>query len=1019
MLRNATFRATVLSMLFVFCCGMHAAAQNVIVKGTVVDSADNQPIIGSIIKVSDSAANGAATDLEGKFTLSVHPGQVITVTYLGYESKSYTIGSDQTLRVQLVSEPVKVDEVMVIGYGTIKKSHATGAVSKVTNDNLDQMPVSRVDDALIGKLAGVSISKTDAQAGAEPEIQVRGATSITAGTAPLIVIDGYPVATDLSAIDMSDVESIDVLKDAASAAIYGSRGGNGVILITTKSGKANRSRISVNFSSGVKKVYRKLPMTTLTDWTNYVLANNDGVLSQEIKDAQKYDANSDIQDAIFRTSNYTNGSVNASGGTSALRYYISGNFLKDDGVMKGNDYRRYGGKVGLDAQINPKLKIGASITPSYTEYYNVAIDAQAAVRNSPSWMPLYHTEETAAATGKAVGSYASQRDFDPSRNPSYLGDVSLSASTSTSTLAMIDGITDKTGTLRTIANAYLQYNFTPHLYFKSTAGFTSSSKERDYFQKSWAKADPVLDGEDYARSTSYASMAQTNTMDLLNEDFMDYSRQFGKHNINAVVGFSIQKTNYNYVSGSANNFATDEIPTLNAGTMQSLSTSREVHTLVSQFSRLLYSYDDRYLFSFSGRFDGSSRFGTNNHWGFFPAASAGWNISREAFFPRNNTVSDLKLRASYGATGNENIGNYSSYATVTPSNAIVGNDNITPGFALSSYSNADLGWERTYSYNIGMDFSMFKGRMSASLEYYKSFTDDLLLNLPIASATGYTGYLVNKGKVENQGYEAEVNYKIIAKKKFSWTISGNIYTNKNKLIDFGGAQTQITEGDPKRASYFISQVGQPLTQFYGYVVDSTVSMKGTNYWPEGVTALHVFVKDLNGDGKIDDNDRTVLGSPYPKFNWGLTTNFTLYNFDISVTLQGSQGAKVFNIDPYYYETQYGNTGATAYQNYPVEMQSKVRLKTESNMNIQDASFWAVRNLNIGYTFPPKKMKKAGFKTLRVYVSSANLYYHYTADYTSLNPESNNAFSNDPLRKGYQRGAVPIARTITFGLNTSF
>ncbi|KAK6029931.1 TonB-dependent receptor plug domain protein [Ostertagia ostertagi] len=679
-------------LLIIAGCSFTAAAQQYTVTGKVIAATDQLPVPGTVVRVADSSRNATATDPSGKFRILVHKGQKIIVSYLGYEEQSFVINDNQELNITLVSKVNKVDEVVVIGYGAVKKSHLTGAVSKVTNDNLDQIPVSRVDDALMGKLAGVSVQKTDAQAGAEPTIQIRGATSITAGTSPLIVIDGYPVPTDLSAIDMSDVESIEVLKDAASAAMYGSRGGNGVLLVTTKSGRANRQRIGINLASGMKQVYRKLPRTSLGDWKNYVAAQNNGEIPAQISLAEQYDANSDIQDAIFRTSNYTNAGVNANGGNSTVRYYVGGTFMRDDGVMKGNDYRRYGGKVGLDANLNKKLKA----------------DAQEAVRNAPSWLPLYHTEQTAAATGKPVGSYASQRDFDPNRNPAFQG-ISLSASTSNSTLAMIDGISDKRTNIRNILNSYIQYNFNPYLYFKATAGYTGSHNERNYFQKSWARADAILDGEAYARTTSSAIFSQTKLTDLLNEDMLFYKRSFGKHDVDAIVGFSIQKTSW---------------------------------------------------------------------------------------------------------------------------------DNIT-------------------------------------------------------------------------------------------------------------------------------------------------------------------------------------GNPYPKVNWGFTTNIGYKNFDLSITLQGSHGAKIFNIDPYYYETQYGTTGATAYQNYPLEMQQSVRLKTETNLEIQDASFVALRNVNLGYSFSGKAAKKIGMTGLRCYLSAANLLYLFADNYTSLNPEANNTYTNDPLRKGYQRGAIPIARTITFGINTNF
>lgn len=893
-------------------------------------------------------------------------------------------------------------------------------MGQLKNDNLNEIPVGRADLALLGKLAGVSVMVTDAQAGAAPVIQVRGATSVTAGTNPLIVVDGYPVPTDLSAIDMNDVESIEVLKDAASAAIYGSRGGNGVLLITTKSGKAGRSRVNLNANTGIKAPYRKVSMYNLDDWKLQVLLDNNGVLPTEVTQAERFNANTSAQDIIFHHSHFNNIQASVSGGNALVKYYLSGNALIDDGIMYGNNSKRFSLKGNFEAKPGPRLTVGLSVTPSYTVTHNIPVTVQEAVRTLPNWMPVYHTALTSQYTGKPIGSLANTKDFDPGRNPNYTGGVSLSSATTNNGLAQLLGTDDRRTQLRNIVNTTLKYEFNKWLSFKTSDGFYTSNDTREFFQQSWAQADPILDGAAYAHSTSKAILSTTKTLDLLTENTFNFKKSFHKHDVDAVAGFTAQYTAVDYFSGQAGNFATDDIPTLNAGTMQALTSTKEEEMLLSYLFRVNYAYDNRYLLSLGARSDGSSRFGPDNRYAFFPSASIGWRLSNEKFFPASSIFTDVKLRASYGATGNKNIGNYRYYANVGPDYAVLGND-ATPGFQLTSFPNSDLTWERTYSGNAGIELGLFNNRINLSVDYYNTKTDRLLLDLPIASASGFTSFSTNKGKVSNEGIELEFSTRVITLTRFRWSLSGNLYTNKNKLLDFGGSYQQINQGDPKRANYFLTRVGSPLVQFYGYLVDSTVPVKNTNYWPIGVTSLHVFPKDVTGDKQITDDDRVVLGNPYASYNWGLTSNFTYKSVDLSLTFQGSQGAKVFNVDPYYFETQFGTTGSTAYeyQGYTDAQIAGKRLKTESMSNIQDASFIALRNLNLGYSFPAKLVKKWKFNKMRLYASGANIWYHFARNYTSLNPEADNGFPNDPLRKGYQRGAAPIARVITFGLNVDF
>ncbi|SDY61082.1 SusC/RagA family TonB-linked outer membrane protein [Hymenobacter psychrophilus] len=967
---------------------------------------------------------GTSTDGDGAFRLeNVSPTAVLVFSSIGSKPQEMPVNGRTQLSVALQDDSQALDEVVVVGYGTQRKSHLTGAVAKVTNENLQQIPVARPDQALIGKLAGVQISTSNAQAGSAPTIQVRGAASVTAGTSPLIVVDGYPVPTDLSAIDMNDVESIEVLKDAASAAIYGSRGANGVILVTTKSGKSGKTKVTFNTYFGGKETVKRLPLYNLDDWASYVRGQNNDVLSPEIQQAQRINAGTDAQDAVFRRGYMQSYQANVQGGGEAARFFISGSYLKDQGVVINNDYTKYNVRANVDFKLSERFEAGVSLNPSYTKQNELAVSLHDAIRSIPAWMPIYTTEATAALTGKPVGSYQHQRDFDPARNPFYkaTGLTGISTSGDNNGIAQIEGQPQSNTELRTITNAYVKVKILPGLTLRSSLGFFTRSYERDYFQASFAKTDAFTQGDAMARAATRAIVNTRQVLDVLNENIFNYQREIGQHTFDAVAGYTVQGTEYSNTDGTAVNFATDNIRTLNAGTVSAVSSSKEQNRLQSALFRVNYAFRDTYLLSLGSRWDGSSRFGADNRWGFFPSASLGVRISEMPFLKGNETLSELKLRASFGATGNNNIGNYSSRALVSPAGAILGSsEGVVPGFNVSSYGNRDLGWERTFSLNTGIDIGVFQNRVRLAVDAYQSTTDRLLLNVPLSSVTGFDSYLANQGKIQNRGIEFELTTRIMEAGKLKWDLSAVGTRVRNELVNLGGTERLVSTGDPKRNNFFLAQVGQPLVQYYGYKFDREVPITGSNYWPIGVASERVFVKDLNGDGKIDSNDRTVLGSPYPKFTWGLTNTLRYGPVDLSFVLQGSHGAKIFNIDPHYYEGQFTATGSSAYLALPAAEQAFTRIKSETDYEVQDASYVALRNLNIGYAVPVSFSKKAGMSSLRVYMTAANLFYSMAKDYTSLNPEGVSAdFSADPLRQGWQKGAYPIARTVAFGINAEF
>jgi len=1008
---KAIFRLSILS-LFTLISGWTQAQS--LITGTIKDE-KGQSLPGVSIAIKASS-KGTSSTANGEFKIPAQPDDVLVFKFIGFETREIAVGSQKTLNVVLKETSNVMDEVVVIGYGTQKKTSVTGSVSKLNNDNLNQIPVARADQALAGKLAGVQVQTTDAQAGAAPVIKVRGAASITAGTNPLYVIDGYPVPTDLSAIDMNNVESIEVLKDAASAAIYGSRGANGVILVTTKSGKNGAAKFGFNNSTGFKNVYRRLEFPTLSEWATHVKSVNNGTLSPEIIAAQKFDVETDPQDIIFQTGSFQNTQLNISGGSNTVKYYASGEGLYEKGVIRTNDYKRYGGQANIDITPNKKWKVGVSLTPSYTVQNTPNFKVHDLLRAFATWLPLYATDTISKYTGIPVGYIVHQRNFDPATNKAYTG-VNLSATANNNGYANLEGIDNTTYTAKILTSANVKYNFTDALSLRISGSAFYNSARNEFFQQSWAARDPLIQGAASARASTRGTLGTTEIMDLLNENLLSYNKTFSKHDVNAIAGFTMQSTNVRNNSSAATNFATDEIPTLNAGTLSAVSSTQERNNLASLLFRVNYAYDNKYLFSVASRWDGSSRFGAGNRWGYFPSASAGWRVSAEEFWPASAVVSDMKIRASYGATGNNNIGNYKAFANVSPVGAVL-SDATSLGFNSTFYDNPDLGWERNFSFNGGVDLSFLRNRFTLTVDAYKSTTKELLLYVPIPTITGNNGVWANRGEVQNQGIEFELGSRILDAKGLKWNLSVNGSSNKNTLKDIGNSTSLINVGDPKRINYFLAQVGSPLVQFYGYEVDQDIPVSG-NFWPTNVHSDRIIAKDVNNDGVVNESDRVILGQPTPKFIWGLTNNFKVKSFDIGFVLQGSHGASVFNADPNYYETQFSATGTSAYLSLPANLQARARYKTESAYSIEDASFIALRNLNVGYTLPAKFLKSIKSSNVRLYVSAANLWYKFANGYSSYNPEGVNEYTDDPLKNGYQRGSAPITRNITFGLNANF
>ena len=1023
---------TKLILVFMLFCGITIYAQeSYMLKGTVVSAVENTPIPGVNVIVSNSS-NGTSTDFDGNYQIQVKSGDVLQFSYIGFVSQTVIIDNQQSINVSLEEDKSQLDEVVVIGYGTQKKSHLTGSISKVVNEDLDQIAVSRVDDALIGQISGVNIQATNAEAGGAPTITIRGFGSITGDSGPAVVVDGIVVDSDfLGNLDMNDVESFEVLKDAASAAIYGSEGSNGVIMITTKSGKDGKTKFNYDTFTGYKEAfgsdaYKK----SVAGWAAKELAGT-GELSETTQYAQKLvevtGIDRDWQDVFFDGGFLTSHSLSARGGNKSTKFSTALRYLHDEGVVITDDYKLYSLKLKLDTQLTDKLKFGISATPSYSKRRALPTSIHNPIRQSP-WLPIYHTSETLqfinrdAYPNVGIGDYFYENhlveldlDGDGSDSrPRTSGDSNPYAQ-----YVEREHYEFKT---KLLSSAYLKYEIMDGLSAKSSLGVTVEQRKR-------TRWDGVKHHASGTSRAAYELQNRYNTR-IISDNTLLYEKQIGDHEISALAGLTVQKREWETSQFKGTGYSNDLLKNLNGAT---LIVNEGEHNIVKNkigyFGRLTYAYADKYLFNFSFRRDGSSVFGSDTKWGNFPAASLGWNVAKEDFLSESEVLNSLKLRVSYGFTGNERFSTGNDVVNAWPYLALLGNTNaiidgvITTGNSPLNIANLLLQWEASEEFNPGVDFGFLNNRITGSLDYYKRTSDKLLLDNPVSYVTGFSNGLVNLGKVENSGWELELRTKNISSEDFSWSTTLIASTNKNELLDFADSNGQLTVDGFGRASQWINSVGNPISSFYGYVVDKELA---NEYWdspwiPINGQSEDVIVKDLNGDGIISDADKTILGNPYPEIVWSLSNEFKYKNFDFSFMIQGSQGAEVKNIGDQYFFTHW--TGSTSDEQAVVDAgiisdASFLKPRIHTNDVVQSAGYFSLRNVNIGYTLPEDITTKLGMSSLRLYATGQNLLYITSDEYKGFNPEYIDN-TNTPTSYGSQRAGTPLFRTISIGMNVNF
>ena len=982
------------------------AVQNVqqagVVKGQVTDK-NGDAVIGATVKVKD-AQTGTVTDFNGNFSLSVQKAGSIVVSYIGYLTKEVAFTPGQSLNITIEEDATALDEVVVVGYGVQKKSDVTGSVTSINKDRLSKLPVTNVLQAVQGAAAGVTISQGSSIPGDAPSALVRGRNSINAGTGPYIVVDGIPISKSggsLNDINPGDIESMEILKDASATAIYGTNGANGVILITTKHGKDGKPNISYNGYLGIEDFAKKLDFCNGAEITqrykDYVAQNagetmyNDYVKNANEAANQAAGIETDwLYDMISQTGIIQDHNVTINGGAERVKYFISGDYMKQKGVLKGFNYQRYSLRMNIDADVTDYLKIG---TNSYIVSHN---------RDGGRVNFLM---------AEAMSPYGQVYDEDGSytQYPMYSETLFFNP------MQYIDQDHERRQWNINL-NGYADINFgniwkpLEGLHYKFNFGYSFVPKRENYYN-----------GEaQFNTSGGYGYIKNEETQSYTSENILSYAKDLGKNHFDVTLLYASSRKKYHRNEATGSKFINDELlwHNLGGGSTQTSGSYSDLYTTVSQMGRLNYSYDSRYLFTFTVRRDGSSVFGDDNKYGVFPSVALGWNITNEKFMEKVDWLNNLKLRLSYGKAGNEAIGVYETLAKMSNSAIAMDGATATALYPSSRMGNSGLGWETTKTFNIGIDFGILNNRINGNIDFYKSTTTDLLLQRNLPKISGYSNVYMNMGKTANTGLEITINSKNIVTKDFTWGTSLVWSWNKNEIKDlYGDEKDDIGNG------WFI---GEPISVIYDYEMegiwqeDEIAAGKHLNQDPQA-QAGDVKLKDINGDGKIDPNDDKVIqGQTTPKWTAGLTNTFSYKGFTLSIFIQTAQGHKRSNSLLRMAADEQGRRNSTTEVGYwtPENKSNEYRSlsKTSNRWGYtfpRDASYTRIKDVTLSYTFPTQITNLLHLSSLTAYVSGRNLYTF--TDWKGWDPEA------DITQRGWSgyENNYPMTKSFVFGLNVTF
>lgn len=1025
------------------------------ITGKVTSANDGLSLIGVNVLIKGTS-RGTVTDLDGNYSIEANEGDVLVFSYTGYTPQEVSIASQLVIDIALAEDIAQLDEIVVVGYGTRKKSHNTGAIAQVGGADVAAIQANRVDDALAGKLAGVLIQNQSGEPGADPKIQIRAASSLSGDSNPLIVVDGYPISGSLATVNPNDIESLEVLKDAASAAIYGSRGANGVILVTTKKGKSGKAKFSYNAYTSVSNKYVKdiEMLKTASEWAND-LQTSAYDLSEIDPDLLNYRLNAyssapdvvSMEDWLFQTGTSQSHDFSVTGGSEDVNVFASVGYLNTEGIVREQAFERYNGRLNVDAKLGERFKAGLSINGFYSHQEIVPHDMRDLLR-SYSIHPIYHTEASIAfvqqldSQAKALG----LAPFDDGYRGGGLitssiydlapGDIAhewhygrsqngIGGSGDSGPAAKFDNARQYQKTYFANVSSYLQFSIIEGLNIKTVLGADINDSQAYYYQGVLADA---------RERTNQSDLDQTDLKraSVLSETTLNFAKTFGSHDLSAVVGMEFQNfyirgtslTGTNVPVGQPLNYSYLEPADINTSLRDETVSRRSV------FGRINYAYDNRYLASVSVRRDGDSRFGANNRFEVFPAFSLGWNVHNEAFY-NSDFLTDIKLRFSRGTLGTTSfLGSYDALSLLQAQPTVFGTGFLIP----SNVANPDLTWQSNTETNFGVNLGFLGNRFTLGVDYYTSDIEDMLINQSVSEVLGTPSIVLNRGDVASSGLEFELGATVINKGGIRWDVSANLSTVNTEITSLGDLEAlpHVVYGGPSgRGPQFRNYVGGEIGEMWGY---ETIGQVETIHIADpsrniGFSSSEYYVVDQNGDGEIDpENDYVKLGSATPDFYWGLNSSLTYKNFDLSLQFQGSQGAEVYNIDPIYWESQFGGRLRSSFDAEGDGVADHNGLHYEQTRNahgalVQDASYIALRNLTLGYNFNPSSSGKLGFlSSARVYIAATNLLYLMADGYTSFNPEgveTTNTGYLGPTTYGYQEGASPIVRSFTLGVNVNF
>ena len=1031
-------------------------------KGRVIDK-NGDPLVGVNVMVKGTTT-GSITDVNGNYSIEgVSNNATLVFSYIGYTSVEMQAGNKTTINLTLQEDTQKLDEVVVVGYGSFKKRDLTGAVTQVKGDEIANLPLRSAADALQGKAAGVTITANSGSPGSLGDVRIRGVGTINNNN-PLYVVDGMP-QDNIGWLNARDIESIEVLKDASAQAIYGARAANGVILVTTKRGEKGenyRSNIEFDMNIGfqnVPKRYDMLDAEGFMEYKNRAYTAGGQTLLDDFSTAEKRQAILNFLDAngnrggtdwwseITRKTKDAleqNYNLAFTGGMNKLRYRSSFNYMKQLGVLKGSDYQRLSGRLNLDSDVTNWLTLSANVNVIYETRRNVQENDsyQAAVFVSAAADPITPVYRNNL---KDIPNFMTDRimnGYEPT-NPwsQYTG---VLYSNKQNPVAQVDrAAQNRWHGIATKSNISGDFKLFPFLTFKSRMAIDLTRDQSDSFTPKY-----YLDGDEYS---SYTTVGRSiyNTDYWVFDNYLTYTQKFDKHSVTAMAGTSAEKNRYESISaqkqGMVNNDPSQQI--IDAGTINpSAGGSISTTSLNSYFGRVFYSYDNRYMVTANIRWDGSSAFAKGNKWGCFPSVSAGWNFSEEKFMKGLDWLSQGKLRAAWGEIGNQNLSNSVGAYLNTYGN---GNNNLwftkyymfgnglTPSLfgSRTQVGNPDLKWETTRQMDFGLDMAFFKGSLKATFDYFNRKTDNMLVKVPMPNSLGLPNTpWMNAGSVRNQGFEVTLGYDGKINRDFAYHINGNISTYRNKVLSLGSGSNIPGKGvHLGYYTYTMTEPGKPIGYYYGYKMDGVFQTQEEidNYKNNGKVVMpnakpgDLKFQDLNKDGQIDDKDRTMIGNPHPDFTFGFTLGGEYKNFDLTAFFQGSVGNDILNILKYdiyggvgWYNapkdilTKFWNGAGSTNKNFGIDTNSRMN-RDMSDWYVEDGSYVRLKNLQLGYTIPAALTKKLTINNLRVYFAVQNLFT--ITGYSGLDPEIGE-YQNNPQYRGIDMGYYPQARTFMFGIS---